>query len=91
MTREQYESFPLATLKELAKTRKMKGTSTLKKQELICAELPYTSSAFPHSSDLRPMETALSSRAIPKKAILSAEESFVFFPSFRGFTAEKRI
>ena len=31
MTREKYESLPLATLKELAKARKMKGVSTLKK------------------------------------------------------------
>ncbi len=30
MTREKYESLPLATLKELAKARKMKGVSTLK-------------------------------------------------------------
>ena len=35
MTREQYESLPLAQLKELAKARKMKGVSTLKKGELI--------------------------------------------------------
>ena len=31
MTREKYESLPLATLKELSKARKMKGVSTLKK------------------------------------------------------------
>ena len=32
MTRERYESLPLATLKkELAKARNMKGVSTLKK------------------------------------------------------------
>ena len=30
MTREKFESLPLATLKELAKARKMKGVSTLK-------------------------------------------------------------
>lgn len=35
MTREQYESLPLAQLKAIAKTRGMKGTSTLKKGELI--------------------------------------------------------
>ena len=35
MTREKYESLPLATLKELAKARKMKGVSTLKKADLI--------------------------------------------------------
>jgi len=35
MTREKYESLPLATLRDLAKARKMKGVSTLKKQELI--------------------------------------------------------
>ena len=33
MTREKYESLPLATLKELAKARKMKGVSTLKSGE----------------------------------------------------------
>lgn len=37
MTREKYESLPLSTLKELAKARKMKGVSTLKKSDLIDA------------------------------------------------------
>ena len=35
MTREKYESLPLATLKDLAKARKMKGVSAMKKSELI--------------------------------------------------------
>ena len=35
MTREKYESLPLATLKELAKARGLKGVSTLRKSELI--------------------------------------------------------
>lgn len=35
MTREKYESLPLATLKDLAKARKMKGVSTMKKSDLI--------------------------------------------------------
>ena len=39
MTREKYESLSLATLKELAKARKMKGVSTLKKSDLIDAML----------------------------------------------------
>lgn len=39
MTREKYESLPLATLKDLAKARKMKGVSTIKKSELIDAML----------------------------------------------------
>ena len=39
MTREKYESLPLATLRELAKARKMKGISTLKKGDLIEAML----------------------------------------------------
>ena len=39
MTREKYESLPLATLKELAKARKMKGVSTMKKSDLIEAML----------------------------------------------------
>ena len=39
MTREKYESLPLATLRELAKARKMKGISALKKGELIEAML----------------------------------------------------
>ncbi len=33
--REKYESLPLATLRELAKARELKGTSTMKKAELI--------------------------------------------------------
>ena len=33
--RDRYESLPLATLKELAKARNMKGVSTLKKSALI--------------------------------------------------------
>ena len=39
MTREKYESLPLATLRELAKARKMKGFSAMKKAELIEAML----------------------------------------------------
>ena len=39
MTREKYESLPLATLKELAKARNMKGVSTMKKSDLIDAML----------------------------------------------------
>ena len=39
MTREKYESLPLATLRELAKARKMKGISTLKKRRSIEAML----------------------------------------------------
>ena len=39
MTREKYESLSLATLKELAKARKMRGVSTLKKGDLIDAML----------------------------------------------------
>ena len=39
MTREKYESLPLATLKELAKARKMRGISGMKKGELIEAML----------------------------------------------------
>lgn len=39
MTREKYESLPLTTLKELAKARKMRGISGMKKGELIDAML----------------------------------------------------
>ena len=39
MTREKYESLPLATLKELAKARKMRGISGMKKSDLIDAML----------------------------------------------------
>ena len=35
MTREKYESLPLATLKELAKARGLKGISTMKKAQVI--------------------------------------------------------
>lgn len=35
MTREKYESLPLGTLKALAKSRNMKGISTLRKEALI--------------------------------------------------------
>ena len=37
--REKYESLALADLKEIAKTRGMKGVSTMKKAELIEAML----------------------------------------------------
>ena len=33
--REKYESLPLATLKDLAKARGLRGISTLRKPELI--------------------------------------------------------
>ncbi len=39
MTREKYESLSLSTLRDLAKARKMKGVSGMKKQELIDAML----------------------------------------------------
>lgn len=39
MTREKYESLPLAILKDLAKARKMRGISTMKKSDLIDAML----------------------------------------------------
>ena len=39
MTREKYESLPLATLKDLAKARQMKGISGIKKGQLIDAML----------------------------------------------------
>ncbi len=39
MTREQYETLSLSVLKDLAKKRQMRGTSTLKKSELINAML----------------------------------------------------
>lgn len=39
MTREKYESLPLTTLKDLAKARKMRGISTMKKSDLIDAML----------------------------------------------------
>ena len=35
MMREKYESLPLATLKDLAKARGMKGISTAKKAEIV--------------------------------------------------------
>ena len=35
MTREQYESLPLVELKEIAKARGLKGTSAMKKKDLI--------------------------------------------------------
>ena len=35
MMREKYESLPLATLKDLAKARGLKGISTMKKAELM--------------------------------------------------------
>ena len=35
MTREQYASLPLSELKEIAKARGLKGTSTMKKGDLI--------------------------------------------------------
>lgn len=35
MMKEKYESLPLATLKELAKARGLKGVSTLKKADII--------------------------------------------------------
>lgn len=39
MTREKYESLPLSTLKDLAKARKMKGVSAMKKSDLVDAML----------------------------------------------------
>ena len=41
MKKEEYAAQPLATLKELAKGRKMRGTSTMKKSDLIEALMAY--------------------------------------------------
>lgn len=35
MTREQYESLPLSELRQIAKARRLRGTSALKKEELV--------------------------------------------------------
>ncbi|MCQ2501366.1 MAG: transcription termination factor Rho [Lachnospiraceae bacterium] len=35
MTREQYESLPLSELRQIAKVRKLRGTSALKKEDLV--------------------------------------------------------
>ena len=41
MKKEEYAAQPLAALKELAKGRKMRGTSTMKKSDLIEALVAY--------------------------------------------------
>ena len=35
MTREQYESLPLKQLREIAKSRNLKGTTAMRKEQLI--------------------------------------------------------
>ena len=35
MTREQYESLQLKELREIAKSRKLKGTTAMRKEQLI--------------------------------------------------------
>lgn len=51
MTREQYESLPLSELKEIAKARGMRGTSAMKKGELIMLMLE-------KDEESRPQKTA---------------------------------
>ena len=53
MMREKYESLPLATLKELAKARGLKGISTMKKAELIEAMVAEDEKAQPASEDAK--------------------------------------
>ncbi len=63
MTREQYESLPLAELKEIAKARSMKGTSTMKKGDLINLMLEKDAeSSAPKEPEKRERRASLESR-----------------------------
>ncbi len=56
MTKEQYESLPLSELKAIAKARSMKGTSTMKKGDLIELMLEKDEEARRQKSLERPAE-----------------------------------
>ena len=51
--REKYESLALAQLRELAKVRGLKGTSSLKKAELVEAMLAEDERVKSQETDLR--------------------------------------
>ncbi len=56
MTKEQYESLPLSELRQIAKARKLKGTSALKKQDLIQRMLDEDARAEAESPKAEPEE-----------------------------------
>ena len=66
MTREQYESLPLSELKEIAKARGLKGTSTMKKGDLIQLMLEKDEENKPQKSVERAPEKPLEKPAEPK-------------------------
>ena len=85
MTREQYESLPLAQLKAIAKTRGMKGTSTLKKGELITLMLEkdcllYTSKRN-HVFMKRVLKTVIVASVIALALILAKNEYARLLPA----------
>lgn len=58
MTKEQYESLPLTELKEIAKARSLKGTSTMKKGDLIQLMLEKDAEMKPRKTPERSLERA---------------------------------
>jgi len=65
MTREQYESLPLAELKEIAKARGMKGTSAMKKSDLIGRMLEKDEEDSPKKEPEKPEKRERTERPAP--------------------------
>ena len=68
MTREQYESLPLSELKEIAKARGLKRTSTMKKGDLIQLMLEKDEENRPQKSVEKAPERPVEKPAEPAKA-----------------------
>lgn len=75
MTREQYESLPLSELKEIAKARGMRGTSAMKKGELIMLMLEKDEESRPQKTAEKAQSAAQTERTVQSERSAQTERT----------------
>lgn len=75
MTREQYESLPLSELKEIAKARGMRGTSAMKKGELIMLMLEKDEESRPQKTAEKAQSAAQTERTVQAERSAQTERT----------------
>lgn len=75
MTREQYESLPLSELKEIAKARGMRGTSAMKKGELIMLMLEKDEESRPQKTAEKAQSAAQTERTVQEERSAQTERT----------------